>query len=536
MQVQHAAHADFLPHGFCYLWRPGLLWTHVVADVLIGLSYVAISLALVWLVVKGRREFPFQWMFLSFGLFIVACGATHFVEVWTLWHPDYWVLAGVKGVTAAASVGTALLFPPLVPRVLRTVREARLSEERRLVAERAAALVESEARFRTLAESIPQIAWAATAEGLVEYYNRRWFEFTGLPVERGRGEGWREVIHPDDVAATEAAWRRAVQTGEPYELEHRLRTADGSYRWVLSRAVPLRDAAGAVAQWLGTATDIHAQREAAEELRRARDVAQAGSRARDQFMAMMSHELRTPLNAILGYTDLMASGVSGPTTPKQDAQLARVRGSTAHLLGVIDQILTFARDEAGHGAPALEPVPLGAVLRDAAGVAEPLARARGLELAVRVPTDGAPVLTDPGMLRQVVVNLLSNAVKFTDAGGVALDARVEGGELRLEVSDTGIGVSEAHRERVFDPFWQADQSLTRRADGTGLGLAVTKRLVAALGGEISLESEVGRGSRFTVRLPVRAETVRVAPAASPSPAMDSAAMDSAAMDGGAAAS
>ena len=509
LQPAHSAHSEFLPHGFCYLWKPGLLWTHVIADALIGLAYVAISFTLLWLVRKGRREFPFQSVFVAFGLFIVACGATHFVEIWTLWNPSYWFLAGVKGVTAVASVGTALLLPPLVPVVLRTVREARLSEERRVLAERAAAVMESEQRFRTLAEAMPQIVWTAGPDGAVDYYNRRWFSFTGISREEGEGWGWTGVLHPEDEAPTAAAWTRAVETGEPYEIEHRIRTAEGAYRWVLSRGEPLRGADGAVVKWFGTATDIHQQKEAAEEMRRARDAAEAGSRARDQFMAVMSHELRTPLNAVIGYVDLIAAGLSGPTTPRQDEQLARVRRSTTHLLGVIDGILSFARDEAGLTSPSPQPVRPAAVLADAAALAEPLARARGLELAMDLPDESVEVVTDPAMLRQIATNLLANAVKFTERGRVSLEARVEGGELRVVVADTGIGVAPEHRERVFEPFWQADQSLTRRADGTGLGLAITRRLALALGGDVALESTPGQGSRFTVRIPVSAAMVEV---------------------------
>jgi PAS domain S-box-containing protein len=502
-----AASGGFLPHGFCYLWNPGLLWTHVIADVLIGLSYVAISAALVWLVVRGRREFPFQWMFVAFGLFILACGATHFIEVWTLWEPRYWVSAWMKVVTAAASVTTALLLPPLIPKVLSTLRDARLSEERRVLAERASALVESEERFRTLAEALPHIVWTAGPDGAVDYYNQRWFDFTGIPREEGVGWGWRNPLHPDDVAPTMEAWTRSVKTGEPYELEHRMRGVDGGYRWVLSRGVPVRGRDGAVVKWFGSGTDIHHQKVANEELRRARDAAEAGSRARDQFMAVMSHELRTPLNAVLGYSELMGDGLAGPVTPKQHEQLGRIRSNTAHLLGLIDQILGFARDEAGHATPRPERVSAAAVLREAVDAVEPLARARGLALSADLPAGAPEVVTDGGMLRQIGMNLLSNAVRFTDAGSVSLTVRVEGGELRMEVADTGVGIAPEHREKVFEPFWQVDQSLTRAAGGTGLGLAITRRMVLALGGEIELESAPGRGSRFTVRLPVSPRTV-----------------------------
>lgn len=137
-----AATSGFLPHGFCYLWNPHLLWTHVVSDILIGASYVVISLALAYLVHRARRDIPFSVVFVAFGLFIITCGLTHFMEVWTLWNPIYWVSGGVKAVTAVASVATAAAMPVTVPRVLNTLRDAKLSRERELAHARAAALQE----------------------------------------------------------------------------------------------------------------------------------------------------------------------------------------------------------------------------------------------------------------------------------------------------------------------------------------------------------------------------------------------------------
>ena len=139
----------FHPHGYCYLWMPSLVGTHVVADGLIGLSYVAISLTLVWLVWKAHRGLPFSWIFIAFGAFIVACGATHFMEIWTLWKPVFWLAADVKIITAGASVATALALPPLVPKVLGVIQAARLSEERRIDLERTQAELEQRVRERT---------------------------------------------------------------------------------------------------------------------------------------------------------------------------------------------------------------------------------------------------------------------------------------------------------------------------------------------------------------------------------------------------
>ena len=309
-------------------------------------------------------------------------------------------------------------------------------------------------------------------------------------------------MHPEDEPRTVALWTWCVQHGDAYENELRLRRADGSYRWMLVRALPLRGSDGEVVKWFGSCTDVHAQKEAVEAMRLARDAAEEASRAKDQFMAMMSHELRTPLNAVLGYTDLMADGISGPVTERQGEQLGRIRASTTHLLGVIDQILSLARDDAGQTTPVLQNVALADPVLEAAALAEPLARARGLALRVEVAGDLPEVTTDAGMVRQIVLNLLSNAVKYTPAGNVELVARRNGHAAVVEVRDTGIGIAPEHLERVFEPFFQVDQSLTRSAEGTGLGLAVTRRLVGALGGEIAVESTPGAGTTFTVRFPV----------------------------------
>ncbi|MET0400358.1 MAG: GAF domain-containing protein [Longimicrobiaceae bacterium] len=240
-----------------------------------------------------------------------------------------------------------------------------------------------------------------------------------------------------------------------------------------------------------------------EAEQRARTDAEAASRAKSEFLAVMSHELRTPLNAVLGYLDLLDAGVAGPLTEEQDRYLARVTASGKHLLGLIEEILTFSRLDADREEAAWEVVPAAEVARQAAELVEPLARARGL--GFRVDTEGvggAELRTDPGKLRQVLVNLLGNAVKFTDAGEVVLSASLApGGAVRYAVRDTGIGIPADVRERIFEPFWQAAQGRTRRVGGTGLGLAVARELARLLGGEVTVESEPGAGSVFTVAVP-----------------------------------
>ena len=486
----------FLPHGFCYLWNPQLLWTHVVADLLIGLAYVAISTTLVYLVWKGRREFPFQGMFVAFGLFIGACGATHFVEVYTLWDPVYWFSAGVKVVTAVASVGTALLLPPLVPRVLHTVREAKLSEDRRVRAE-------SAEQFHVMTEAMPQIVWTAGPDGAADYYNRRWYEHTGVPRGTTDGWGWQSVVHPEDLERTLAAWTRSVETGEPYETTLRLRSSDGDYRWILARAVPVRDAAGHVLRWIGSATDVETQKRTEEELRAAKEEAERANRAKSEFLSVMSHELRTPLNAIGGFVDLVEMGVHGPVTAAQAQALGRVRQNQGHLLGLINDILHYAKIEAGHLELVLGPVRVIELFGDTAALLEPQIGAAGLECVITCD----PALTvraDRDRVTQILLNLISNAVKFTpEEGRIEVVGEEAGGWASIRVRDTGRGIPVEMVQRIFDPFVQVRDGGGRDSSrqGVGLGLAISQELARSMGGDLSVESTLGHGSTFTLLLP-----------------------------------
>jgi signal transduction histidine kinase len=341
---------------------------------------------------------------------------THFMEVWTLWRPVYWLSGGVKVVTAAASVATAVAMPFMLPKVHSTIRDAKLAREREVAAARTGALEESNAELTRLNASLH----AALAEA-------------------------------------------------------------------------------------------EAERRAAEQARHAAEEANA---ARSSFLAVMSHELRTPLNAVIGYAELLNLGVTGPVTAAQAEQLGRIRGSASHLVGLIDQVLRFARLEAGRDEVRLEPFDAVAVARDAADMIAPLAAAKGLAFDVDVPDAPVAVRSDPQKLRQVLLNLLSNATKYTPAGRIALvletssgagaapgDGRAANALVVFRVRDTGIGVAPEHHEHIFDPFWQVSPALTRTVGGTGLGLSVSRQLARLLGGDLTVESAPGAGSTFVLTIP-----------------------------------
>lgn len=824
----------FMPHGMCYLWEPGLLWTHVVSDVLIGASYLAISLTLGWLVWRSAREhveeagpfqrLPFWWMFVAFGLFIVACGATHLLGAWTVWNPDYWVSGGAKALTAVASLATAIALPPLIPRALALVREARTAEARKRNLEAAHAelqeaneriteLDELKTRFfanvshelrtpltlitapvermlarddlddedrkslhtvlrnaRTLhrhvndlldvtrlevegmhpdygrgdlaelvrrtamnfdglarerdldftveaAESLPAVVDPAYMERVLLNLLSNAFKFTpvggvirvaigpdedgggarltvadsgpGVPepmrdvvferfrqVEGGTGrafagtglglaivrelvelhggtveigdapEGgaaftvWIPLAPADGVEAPEGGWtdftgdgggaadlvsellgesrvqaelqqpastpgrsedralvmvvednpemgrfildvlpeevdgvlvrdgdealRRAEEdrpdlilsdimmpgmSGDRLLTELRTRrplqqvpflalTArededlrvqmleEGAQDYVTKPFLPA-ELRARVANWLSVArtrrlmqTELEVsemdlevlardvtrrKRElevALESARVAREEEAEANRAKSEFLAVISHELRTPLSAIMGYTGLLTEGVVGPLTEEQEKHVVRIDRNSQTLLELIDQILDYTKLERDALHTREEPVPLDVLLDDLKAVVGPVAAEKGLRFEVAAEEALPEPVADEGRVRQILLNLLLNGVKYTQEGEVRLGVTHRDGVLFFRVEDTGVGIAPQHRERVFDPFWQVDQSATRGVGGVGLGLSISRRLARRMGGDVTLEAPPGGGSAFTLELPV----------------------------------
>ena len=263
---------------------------------------------------------------------------------------------------------------------------------------------------------------------------------------------------------------------------------------------------------LNTAEELAHRASVAIENARLFAEAQQASRAKSDFLAVMSHELRTPLNAILGFSDLMLLGVPEPLPVGTIRQVDRIRAAAQHLLEVIEEILTFSRLEIDKEGVRAEPLDLREVVSAAASIAEPLARTRGLEFQTALPDEPVEAVTDAHKVRQVLLNLLGNAVKFTERGMVELSAAEDAGRVRLTVRDTGIGIAPESLERIWEPFQQVEQSMTRTVGGTGLGLTVSRRLARLLGGDVTVQSSPGEGSAFTVWLP------RVAPQAEEEPA------------------
>ncbi|MGG5810150.1 ATP-binding protein [Falsiroseomonas sp. CW058] len=377
----------------------------------------------------------------------------------------------------------------------------------------------SEARLRNLVDAIPQLAWMTGPTGEIQWYNRRWYEFTGTAPADMEGWGWRKVHHPEHVERVEARFREAIAAGGAWEDTFPLRGADGRYRWFLSRALPLRDAPdeedaeGALIGWFGTNTDITELREAEEALAAAKAAAEDANLAKSQFIANMSHELRTPLSAVIGYSEMLeeeAAEIEGGSSFLDD--LRKINSNARHLLSLINDVLDLSKIEAGKMEILPEDFDAAALLREVASTVEALVERRRNTLELEVAGDLGEMHSDPVKLRQCLFNLLGNAAKFTEGGRITLSAGREtrGGQdwLTFRVADTGIGMTPEQLDKLFSRFTQADASTTRRFGGTGLGLSITKAFSAMLGGEITVRSEPGQGSAFTLRIPADLRTAR----------------------------
>ncbi|MFZ3065639.1 MAG: ATP-binding protein [Nitrospirota bacterium] len=242
-----------------------------------------------------------------------------------------------------------------------------------------------------------------------------------------------------------------------------------------------------------------------EELKAAMLKAQEADRLKSFFLATMSHELRTPLNSIIGFTGVLLQGLAGPLNAEQTKQLGMTHDSARHLLALINDVLDISKIEAGQLEVERAPFEMRAAIENAMRVVSPQAQKKGLTLTAAIASDVSGIVSDRRRIEQILLNLLSNAIKFTEHGEVLLECSARDGWLEVKVRDTGIGIKPEDINRLFKPFQQLETGLNRRHDGTGLGLAICRNLVHLLGGQISVESELGKGSTFTIALPMSSE-------------------------------
>ena len=370
------------------------------------------------------------------------------------------------------------------------------------------ALRKSEREFRVLANSVPQVVWKANTAGYLTYFNERWIEYSGMSREGDDGTKWLEYVHPDDIEKTKTRWAHSLDTGEPYEIEFRLRNADGVYRWFMSRAVPIFDEKESITQWFGTCTDIHENRVQGEERdfllaseRSARDEAERAIRLKDEFVATLSHELRGPLNSILGWTQIIS-------TKKDDPQLF-LRGidvitRNTHIQSqLISDLFDFHRVQAGKLTLNVGRVHLSDLITSCADSIVPACKEKNISVVRKIKCEVCDIPGDGNRLSQVIMNILNNCVKFTPENQtITLTLDSDDHMATIDITDTGIGIDADAIPYIFDRYNQGIEKGEKKGSGLGLGLSIAKSFVLLHRGTITAHSEgLGKGSTFTVKIP-----------------------------------
>jgi len=484
---------EFMPHGHCYLWKPALVWLHVVSDALIALSYTTIPVTLIYFV-RRRRDLPFNWMFVCFGMFIVACGATHYMEIWTLWTPTYWLSGVVKAITAAASVPTAYLLVRLIPSALQIPRPSELQE--------------AEGRFRELVESAPDAMVIINSDDKIDLVNTQTELLFGYPRDELLGktvemlipERYREqyLDHRTEYfdnlkarsmrASLELYGVRKDNTEFPIEISlSPLQTPDGI---LVSSAI----------------RDITGRKQAEENARRldqeqaARAAAEEAVAIRDDFVAMAGHELRTPLATLLMQLQSVQRLVRKDPTANISERLAKAERSGLRLEKLISQLLDMSRIAAGRLSLEPEPFNLADLLKEVVTRFAEASVAANSPIAVYAEA-AVNGVWDRERIDQIITNLVSNAVKYGRGKPIEVGLSVESGRAVLTVTDHGIGIDTTHQEKIFQRFERAVAA--REFGGIGLGLWITRQIIEATGGTIEVNSAPACGATFHVRLPMR---------------------------------
>lgn len=388
----------------------------------------------------------------------------------------------------------------LVPAVNRALREA---QERRDYQHAIAALHLSERRFRTLADAVPNFVWINNADGEADYLNSRWQEYTGTSFGVQKAQTWVGATHPDDMEAVTETRTIGIRSGNPYEIECRIRRHDGVYRWHLVRVVPFKDEQDQLLYWYGTATDI-------DDAKRLYHQAKEANRIKDEFLAVLSHELRTPLNPIVGWSRLLRAKPPDPITLARG--LETIERNAKIQTQLIEDLLDVSRILRGKFSLNAQPVNLVTVIESALETVRLSADAKSIQLEFNAADNiNYVALGDAGRLQQMIWNLLSNAIKFTpNHGHVEIELTIDSTRTladeqyaKITVRDTGKGIDSEFLPYVFDSFRQADGSTTRTFGGLGLGLAIVRHLIELHGGTVeAISLGDGKGSTFTVKLPL----------------------------------
>lgn len=522
-----------MPHGHCFLWKPWLLWTHVISDFLIGLAYLAISISLYFIIRRVRIQFSA--VVLAFGTFIGACGITHFMGIWNMWYADYWASGFVKIITAIASVATSIWLLKLRPQIFKVAEASHLAEQRRLdlealtqdletrVEQRTRDLAESrwraqaeEEKLRIITDSIPALVASLDANGRYQMANKAYLNWIKQDFESIVGRHLREGIGEPAYHKVAPFLEKALK-GEAVSFEVKQQYPSG-LRYVHINYIPTRNEIHEVNQVIVIINDLTEIKQAFKAIEDAKIRAEEANQAKSAFLANMSHEIRTPLGAMIGFAQILIE--DKPSLSQEYNSLLTIKRNGEQLFRIINEILDISKIEANKLEVEQMPFDPQDVIADALALLEFKAKEKGLKFTSKnIDSLPATITSDPTRFRQILINIIGNAIKFTDSGEIETTFQVrqpaathpnkkQNAQLIVKVRDTGPGIPHEKRAFLFKPFSQADHSMTRKYGGTGLGLYLSRRLAQALGGDVKLdENHHDSGSVFTILIDTGADII-----------------------------
>jgi PAS domain S-box-containing protein len=531
---------DFMPHGFCYSWNAGLVWLHVISDSLIALSYLSIPVTLVYFIRK-RRDLPFNWMFVAFGVFILACGATHAMEVWTLWHATYWLSGAVKVVTAVASLTTAVLLVKLVPQALalpspeelrseiaersraqaelahaknnleqrveeRTAEIAAtnqtLTQEIRRRAQTEDELRESEERFRLLIEGVRDYAiFSLTPTGYITSWNAGAEHIKGYQAAEIIGQHFSLFYPREDLERGKPQMQllTAAAEGRSEDEGWRVRK-DGSRFWANVIITPLRDQKGTLIGFSKITRDLterkqaeNAAQEARSELARMARVTTVG-----ELTASVAHEINQPLAAIVNNANACNRMLANqsPDIDELREAIADIAQSATRASEIVSHIRAFFKGTSQDKAQ----IDLNEIIHEVLSLTVAEAERNRVSVQTELRGELPPVLGVRVELQQVVLNLVMNGIEsMTSVEGERKlqisSQQQEPGKLLITVQDSGGGLDAQHAVHIFDTFF------TTKPEGMGMGLPISRSIVEAHGGQLRLVPLPRQGATFQFTLP-----------------------------------
>lgn len=342
-------------------------------------------------------------------------------------------------------------------------------------------------QFEFVTDVMPQMVWVTRADGYHEFYNQRWYDFTGRNYEETKNRGWADLLHPDDYERTWGVWNESLKTGKPYEIEYRMRRNDGEYRWLLARALPLLDDEGIILKWFGTCTDIHEQK--------------LLERQKDDFLGIASHELKTPVTSIKAYAQVLESILRKKGDGKEAEMAAKMNGQINRLTNLIGDLLDVTKINSGR----LQFNKTLFSFNDmVAEMIEELQRTTHHHTIIENFDGGSMVFGDRERIGQVITNMITNAIKYSPkADKIIVHTSVEDQQVVLCVEDFGVGIPSDKQEKVFEQFYRVSGDMQHTFPGLGLGLYISSEIVKREGGRIWVNSNEGQGSTFCFSLPLQ---------------------------------